>query len=123
MQRKLLAALVLAGLTIPVGIAWALRAAPPPGPTRIANADAVFVGKVTEFEPVDVDAKAFPQAKETVKYRIAIVQVNEIIRGLKDEKTLRVGFVVPAPPKPGAPKIGGGNRFPQLQLGQEGLFM
>ena len=123
MQKKLFVlALVAAGAVLPIAFARAMRIAPPPGPVRIVNSDVVFVGRVTEFEPIDVDAKAFPGAKETVKYRIAIVKVNQVINGLKDEKTLRVGFIPLVAPKPGLPMIrqrGG----PQLEVGQEGLFM
>jgi len=124
-MKKLIAlALMTASLAIPIGSAWALRIAPPPGPSRVATSEVIFLGRVMEFEPVDVDAKQFPNAKETAKYRIAIVKVTEVIRGLKDEKTIRVGFVPPpAEPKPGVPRIGGGFRGPTLEAGQEGLFM
>jgi hypothetical protein len=122
MRKKMLTiALVLFALAIPVGMAEALRIAPPPGPVRIVNSDAVFVGRVTGIEPMDVEAKAFPGSKEMVKYRIAVVKVNQIINGLKDEKEVRVGFVPFVAPK-GRPIIGGrGN--PQLEVGQEGIFM
>lgn len=124
MQKKLLAvAIVLAGLAVPLQSVWALVVAPPPGPVRIVNSDAVFVGRVIEFEPVDVEAKPFPQAKDSVKFRVAVVKVNVIIRGLKNEKTIRIGFIPPVAPKPGAPIIGGGRRGPLVEVGQEGLFM
>ncbi|MBI3822790.1 MAG: hypothetical protein HY289_08935 [Planctomycetes bacterium] len=124
MTKKILAlALALAGLAIPAGFAPALMIAPPPGPIRIVNSDAVFVGRVLEMEPVDVDAKRFPGAKDTVKFRIAVVKVNQAIYGLKDEKTIRVGFVPFVAPKPGQPIISGGGRSPQLTVGQDGLFM
>ncbi len=124
MRKKLLAlSLAIVGAAIVCNAAWALIAAPPPGPVRIVNSDAVFVGRVTAIEPQDVDAKQFPGAKQTVKYRIAVVTISQTIRGLKDEKTIRVGFVPPVPPKPGVPITGGGNRSPQLQAGQDGLFM
>jgi hypothetical protein len=123
MRSKLIVlGLVIAGLAFPAGLVHALRIAPPPGPVRIVNSDAVFVGRVDEFEPVDVDAKQFPGAKETVKFRIATVKVTEVIRGLKDEKTIRVGFVPFVAPKPGVPITGRG-RGPELTVGQEGLFM
>ena len=89
------------------------------GPRAIVNSEAVFVGRVLEIEPQDVDAKAFPAAKDTTKYRIAVVKVNEVIRGLKEEKTIRVGFIPLTAPK----KIIGGRGNPQLEVGQEGLFM
>jgi hypothetical protein len=122
-MKRLALAFVLAGVALPVGGALAMRIAPPPGPVRIVNSDAVFVGRVVELEPVDVEAKAFPGAKETIKYRIAIVKVNQVIRGLTNEKTLRVGFIPPAAPKPGVFTSGGGRGRPQLIAGQEGLFL
>src|SRR5579862_8303890 len=58
---------------------------PPPGPARVANADADIVGKVEAIEPQDIKAG-------TATYRIAIVRVTDGIRGIKAEKTLRIGF-------------------------------
>jgi hypothetical protein len=43
----------------------------------------VFIGRVESTEPVDFDAKAFPNAKETTKYRVAVVKINQGIHGLK----------------------------------------
>lgn len=124
MRKKLLAlAIVFAGFAAPIGTAYALIAIMPVGPASVSNADAVFVGKVTEIEPAEVDAKPFPGSKDTVKYKIAVVKVSEGIRGIKDVKSVRVGFQVPVAPKPGQPIIGGGRRSPQLDVGQEGLFM
>src|SRR5207244_1085176 len=106
MGKKFVAlALLAVGLMLPIDLARALMIAPPPGPVRIVNSDAVFVGRVTQIEPVDVDAKAFPGAKDTIKYRIAVVQVEKIVRGLKDEKSVRVGFIPIAAPQPGKPII------------------
>jgi hypothetical protein len=124
MRKKLLAvALIAAGLMLPIELARALMIAPPPGPVRIVNSDAVFVGRVTQIEPVDVDGKPFPEAKDTVKYRIAVVQVEKVIRGLKDEKSVRVGFMPPMQPQPGKPILGRPRGTPQLEVGQEGIFM
>lgn len=112
-------------------------AVPRPGPDRLAGTDAVLLGRVIGFEPQDVEAAANPGAAK-MSYRIAIVQVNEVIRGIKpDVKQIRVGF--PAP-RANAPGVGGGAAGPaiqplpfrpgrpgfggmQLQMGQEGLFM
>lgn len=121
MRMKLLALSAL--LVVPLGFAQALRVAPPPGPIRIVNSEAVFVGRVTELEPIDVEAKRFPGAKDTVKWRIAVVKINQGIRGVKDEKTIRVGFIPFVAPKPGQPIVSGGGRSPQLTVGQDGLFM
>jgi len=107
-------------------------------PNRLANSDAVFVGRVVALEPMDIEASpAKGQAKLT--YRIAVIQVTETIRGVKKEaKTVRVGFQVANNGQPGAlgnvqiqiqPAIqpgGLGRRafIPamQLQVGQDGLF-
>jgi hypothetical protein len=122
MRTKLLAvALTATVLAVSAGAARALMIAPPPGPVRVSNSDAVFVGRVTSIEPMDVDAKAFPEAKETTKYRIAVIKVNKIINGLKDEKEVRVGFIPFVAPK--KPIIGPKRGSPQLEVGQEGLFM
>ena len=124
MLKKLFAvALPFAGLAVVSQSAWALIIAPPPGPIRIVQSDAVFVGRVIAIEPQDVDAKPFPQAKETVKYRVAVVAVSDSIRGVKDIKMVRIGFIPPTPPKKGAPISSGSLRNIQVQVGQEGLFM
>ena len=119
MRKKILAlAYLTAGLVLPIGFAAAgVLVAPPPIPVRIANTEVVFVGKVVALEPVDVDAKAFPAAKETIKYTIAVVNVSKVMSGLKDEKMVRVGFIAKTKPGP----IGLFN--PKLTVGQEGLFM
>jgi hypothetical protein len=119
MRKKILAlAYMTIGLVLPIGFAAAgVLVAPPPIPVRIANSEVVFVGKVVALEPVDVDAKAFPAAKETTKYTIAVVNVGKVLSGLKDEKMVRVGFIAKTKPGP----IGLFN--PKLTVGQEGLFM
>lgn len=122
-KRLLVLTLIMAGFAAPAGVAYALMIAPPPGPVRIVQSDLVFVGKVVEIEPAEMDAKPFPGSKDTVKYKIAVVKINEIIRGVKELKSVRVGFIPPVAPKAGVPIIGGGRRGPLLEVGQEGLFM
>jgi hypothetical protein len=119
MGKKLLAlAVMTAGLAIPSGLASAgVLVAPPPVPMRVANSEVVFVGKVVALEPLDIDAKTFPTAKETTKYTIAVVNISKIIHGLTDEKMLRVGFIAKTKPGPI------GLFKPKLTVGQEGLFM
>jgi hypothetical protein len=113
-------AMVVALFAISIGVAHALMIMPPPGPARVVNSDVVFVGKVISIEPAEVDVKPFPDAKDTVKYKVAVVKVTEMIRGPKDVKSLRVGFQALQAFK--GPKIGG--RGPvQLTVDQEGLFM
>jgi len=92
-------------------------AMPPPGPARVANADAVIVGKVEALEPQDMKVG-------TTNYRIAVVRITQGLRGTKDEKTVRVGFI-PTPPQPkGGPiVVTSGPREVQFQVGQEGLLL
>jgi hypothetical protein len=94
-------------------------AMPPPGPNRIADADAVIVGKVEALEPQDVKVG-------NATYRIAVVKINQGLKGTKDAKTLRIGFVPPPMPKEGDKGpfvITSGPRPLQLVAGQEGLFL
>ena len=48
-NRMVALAFVAVGLTAPIEMARALMIAPPPGPVRIVNSDAVFVGRVTQI--------------------------------------------------------------------------
>jgi hypothetical protein len=90
-------------------------AIPPAGPARVANADAVIVGKVQAIEPQDVKAG-------TTTYRIAVVKIEDGIKGTKEgAKTLRVGFI--PLPKPNPMVIVSGARPVQLEVGKEGLFL
>src|SRR5262245_25589197 len=90
-------------------------AMPPPGPARAANSDAVIVGKVEALEPQDVIVG-------NTKYRIAVVRINEGIKGAKaGQKTLRIGFVPIEKPNPIVIRTGA--RPVQLEPGQEGLFL
>lgn len=116
------ACLAVLAMTSP---AFALRiAAPQPG-NRVAAADVLLVGRVVGIEDKDVPVTPFPGAAAKTPYRIAIVQVSEVITGPKDLKKIRVGF--PAPPmqvNPGGPIRPGirpGIRI-DLKTGQEGLF-
>jgi len=90
-------------------------AMPPPGPARAANSDAVIVGKVDALEPQDVIVG-------NTKYRIAVVRINEGIKGAKaGQKTLRIGFVPIEKPNPIVIRTGA--TPVQLEPGQEGLFL
>src|SRR5262245_13759981 len=92
------------------------------GPARVAQAEAIVVGRVVALEDKDVKVGE-------MMYRIAVVQVTEVIKGTK-EQMVKVGFVappvnqpnpnpVPVPIRPGRrPGFGG----PQYQIGQDGMF-
>ena len=88
---------------------------PPPGPARVANSDVVIVGKVDALEPQDVKVG-------NTNYRIAVVKINEGIKGAKaGQPTLRIGFVPIEKPNPMVIRTGA--RPVQLEAGQEGLFL
>src|SRR4051812_35689051 len=85
--------------------AKALMIAPPPGPQRVAMADAVVIGKVTSIEAKTVMAARFPGDKEKGEYPIAVVKIDGALAGARGLTSVRVGFIVPKPqpvPVPGA---------------------
>lgn len=115
----------LAGTLAMPAVARAIAIAlPPPGPQRVALADAVLVGRVTALEDKDVEVD-IPGAQQKVKYRIAIVTVAEDIRNAKALKTVRVGFFPPPagqPDQPIRPIPRPGFQRVELKVGQEALF-
>ena len=69
-----------------------------PSPSmRAAQTTVVFVGKVTEIEPETIDVPAYRGADYKVKYKVAIVKVDEPIIGAKGLTKVRVGFPAEAP--------------------------
>jgi hypothetical protein len=115
------------------------------GGARMMDADAIFAGRVVAFEPMDVKASQTPGGPK-VNYRVAIVQVSEVIHGLKKgTQTVRVAFVtqgnngiggvpgnvqiLPAVQPAIQPNLSGFGRRPYignaqitLQMDQDGLF-
>jgi hypothetical protein len=86
---------------------------------RLAVADTVIVGRVTALEDMDVETTVTAGGPK-VKYRIALVTVNETIRGAANLKTIKVAFV--APPMP-ADKIGSKYPMTNLQTGRDYLLL
>jgi hypothetical protein len=119
MKRMLLAGVVgVLGLGVLVAGQPAQKVAviaPQPIPQRVATADAVLVGKVTNIEEKTVAAPAFPGAPQKVEYQIAVVKVEDPILGVKDLTHVRVGFI---PQQPGVIRPGG-YRPPTLAKDQE----
>jgi hypothetical protein len=104
-----------------------------PSPTRAAITDALLVGRVTAIEDMDVKVPVTKGAPQMMTYRIAVVEVSEVIRGKMEMKKIRVGFMPNVNPGVGGPggnpKVRplpppGGGMFgpPQLKVGNEGLF-
>lgn len=124
MKTILFAGLAALALAIP---AYALLVAPPPGPAKMAQADTLLVGRVIGIEPQDVELQPFPGVQQKTKFRVAVVQVTERIRGLKDQKTVRVAFYPPPENKvdPNAPIVSSrpGRGNVTLTMGQDGLFI
>src|SRR4051812_14057240 len=77
MKTKLFPAILVGVIAIVSTASAGVLVQPPPGAARVANADAVLVGKVTSIEPQDVMVGA-------AKYRIAIVQIDDAIKGTKE---------------------------------------
>src|SRR5262245_52766256 len=130
-MRRYLTTLSLAVVALSAGVATAYAIAialPPPGPQRMGNADALIVGRVVGLEPQDMEVEQFPGGGKT-KFRVAVVKVNEIIRGPKDAKQVRVAFYPPPENNPNNPggvpiRIRPGFRGNvALELGQDGLFI
>jgi hypothetical protein len=100
---------------------------------RVAQADAIVVGKVTGMEKDKVSARTTPQANQKVEYQIAMVKINDALRGVKGLTDIRVGFIarpniIPPPPKGGGPQPLPPVRpaiaiyQPNLTVGQEGVL-
>ncbi len=101
-----------------------------------AQADVVFLGKVTEIEKDTVEALPYAGAAKDQKmtYKIAVVTIDESIIGGKGLTQFRVGFPdipgastpTPAPLPAGRPVIGNrirpGRAPATLKAGEEGCF-
>lgn len=113
---KRLFCVVVAVACVPYG-ARADVALPMPPANRVALADAVIIGRIVALEDKDVEAVAPGGVKMT--YRVAVVTITERLHGLKDTKSVRVGFV---PIKAGIPIRRPGFSTPQLEVGGDGMF-
>jgi hypothetical protein len=112
--------------------AVAFRIAPAqPSPARVAVADVIVVGRVMAIENKEVTAPAAPGATVKTTYRVAVVEVADVVKGAKGLKKVRVGFIPPpkmVPPggpggiRPGVRPIRPGFGGVQLKAGDAGLF-
>jgi hypothetical protein len=144
-MRKLMAGsfILCAAMAVPMTVdAVAVMLPQKPGANRAALTDVIVVGRVMGMEDVDVKVPASPGAQQMTTYRIAVVTVNEVIRGKQELKQIRVGFIpnglggvngpgggprvlpggapggVPAPGAPGAVPGGAPQPKPAIQPGQ-----
>lgn len=123
-----LAGALLLGTALP---ARALVVAIPAGPAKVTQADTILVGQVVGMLDRDVQVAEAANAGQTSLYRVAVVQVEETLKGNNKKELVRVGFPVPMQPQ-AQPIQGGGGRVvirhgfnrggQQLALGQGGLF-
>jgi hypothetical protein len=114
--------------------AWALVIRPLPASERLVQSEVVVAGRVLSLEQQTVSAPPTPQAKDSFTYRIAIIRIQERIKGDKLPDTIRLGFPAPAettPKQPDrVPRPGGVAPVPMvrkrwglnLSPGDEGLF-
>jgi hypothetical protein len=88
----------------------------PPLPERLALADAVVIGAVTEVKADPVLAFSIPKISGAPKvpHYIAVVRVETVVVGAKDEREMQVGFV--------APRARPGRTDFRWAVGQEGCF-
>lgn len=121
-MRRILAAVVAVGL---VGSAaeGKLIALKPPA-QRAATAEVVAVGTVTAVDADPAEALPYPGAEQKVKYRVAVVKVDEPLAGAKGETHLRVGFVPPPKADGDTPvrPVRRGYPSPELKAGDKYLF-
>jgi len=108
-----------------VAEARALVAVRPGGPDRLVQAQLVVVGTVMSVEDKEIDLPFAPNTPGTAKYKVAVVQVREVLKGAERLQTVRVAFqaaapvvIQPRPPikRPILP------RTPELKAGQETLL-
>ncbi len=91
-----LAVVVLSGLSQYV-MAGSLPADALPLPNRVATAEMIVIGKVTGFEDKTAEALQTPGGKDKAEYKIATLEVSDVIRAPKGTKKLRIGFIPPPP--------------------------
>lgn len=101
-------------------LAWGRVIAPNPLPLRLAEANAVFLGRFIGFEDQEVAIEPFPNAKETEPYRVATVVVIESIKGPKANASVRMGIPAVLANDSGEIRMG---RGATLKTGQDGIFL
>jgi hypothetical protein len=103
MQRAPFRGLLLAASALTLTAALAPAGFPipaPPLPERVALAECIVVGTVTEVKADLVSAFSIPKipGAPKVSHRLAVVRVETVVAGAKDMREIQVGFVVPKGP-------------------------
>jgi hypothetical protein len=107
----------------PVVAKRAMLIAPAPIFERVARAESIVTGKVTEIAEKTVTVPSLPGAKDKTEYLVALVKIDDGIQGSKGVTHLKVGFRAPQAAAPGRPiRIGGGRGEAKLEKDQEVLL-
>jgi hypothetical protein len=69
-------------------------------PTAVVKADDIAVGKVTSIEPKTILIPPYPGSTAKIEYAIAVVKIEDSLKGPKGLTHVRVAFEVPPPPPP-----------------------
>jgi hypothetical protein len=104
------------GLAAPSAVRAGFPRPQPSLPQRVALADCVVVGTVTKVMSDPVHAFALPKISGAprVRYQLALLRVETVVRGAKHLREMRVGYVAPPPSRRPADF--------QWSVGQEGCF-
>lgn len=96
-------------------------------PERVLRSDLIVSGRVVAQEPNDAETVLSAELPYKVDYRIAVMKVKEVLRGPKDVKDVRLGFLSPDQDRkidkdgkaipPISPYF-----FQAFAVGQDGLF-
>jgi hypothetical protein len=102
-------------------------------PASVEAADCIAVGKVIAIEEKAVQVPPFPGSTVKIEYRIAVVKIEDTLKGPKGVTEIRVAFQPPPPPPPppkppvGMPNVivvgPGPSLLKPLVVGNEGCFL
>jgi hypothetical protein len=101
-----------------------------PLPACVETADCIALGKVTAIDDKPVMAPPFPGSTAKIEYRIAVVKVDEGLKGTMGLTHLRVAFQPPPPPTPKPVEMPGvivvgppPSPLRKIEVGAEGCFL
>ena len=110
----------ITALAVAPALAMEMMIAPAPVPERVALAELVIIGKVTKIENKKVSLPVAPGSKEKQDYFVALVHIEEAIKGAKGLTDIKVGYLAPPEAPAGGPsRIRPGIRRPQITLNED----